>query len=160
MRAGPLARQLRILIVLAAGMLLLAACVGDDDDSKSAENRNTFGNVTPENRADVPPRVEEVTIKITNGKIDTETLTFQQDEPSVLHVENGDSQAHRIEITPNLVTPTDIAASTTTDVKFTTPNADRYELKLLPASGTGDPLDTVQVIVQAPGAVNNTSNNP
>jgi hypothetical protein len=160
MSALLIARPLRILIVLAAGMLMLAACGGGDDDSKSAENRNNFGNVTPENRADVPPRVEEVSIKIQDGKIDTETLTLQQDEPSVLHVENADNQAYKIEITPNLVTPTDIAASTATDVKFTTPNADRYELKLLPASGTGDPLDTLQVIVQAPGAVNNTSNNP
>ena len=159
MSALLIARPVRILIVLAAGMLMLAAC-GGDDDSKSAENRDNFGNVTPENRADVPPRVEEVTIKIANGTIDTETLTFQQDEPSVLHVENADSQAYKIEITPNLVTPTDIAASTMTDVKFTTPNADHYELRLLPASGTGDPLDTLQVIVQAPGAVNNTSNNP
>jgi hypothetical protein len=52
-----------------------------------------------------------------------------------------------------LVTPTDIPASATTDVKFTTPNADRYELELLPASGSADALDSIDVILQAAGAV-------
>ena len=140
----------RTVILLAASTLLLAAC---SDDSKESNDRDTFGNVTPEQRANVPVEVEEVTIAISDGEFDVETITLQEDEPSIVHVENADGQAYRVQITPELVTPTDIPASAATDVKFTTPNADRYELELLPASGSDEALDSIDVIVQAAGAV-------
>jgi hypothetical protein len=140
----------RTVILLVASTLLLAAC---SDDSKESDDRDTFGNVTPEQRANVPVEVEEVTIAISDGEFDVETITLQEDEPSIVHVENADGQAYRVQITPELVTPTDIPASAATDVKFTTPNADRYELELLPASGSDEALDSIDVIVQAAGAV-------
>ena len=144
-------RYLRFMVVLITGLTLLAGCGGDK--SKEAEPRNNFGNVSPVNRADVPPGVEEVSISIKGGKIETETLTFQQNEPSVLHVENADTSSYQIRITPDLVTDTDVAPSKTTDIKFTTPNANRYELQLRLAGSTGDPIDTLDVIVQSAGGV-------
>jgi hypothetical protein len=59
---------------LAASTLLLAAC---SDDSKESDDRDTFGNVTPEQRANVPVEVEEVTIAISDGEFYVETITLQ-----------------------------------------------------------------------------------
>ena len=142
---------LRTFVLLVASTLLLAAC---SDDSKESDDRDTFGNVTPEQRADVPVEVEEISVTIREAEFEVETITLQEDEPSIIHVDNTDTEAYRIQITPELVTPTDIPASVMTGVEFTTPNAGRYELELLPAAGSEEPLDSIDVIVQSPGAVN------
>jgi len=138
-------------MLLVASTVLLAAC---SDDSRESDDRDTFGHVAPEQRADVPVEVGEVSITISEAEFEVETITLQEDEPSIVHVDNTDSEAYRIQIMPELVTPTDIPASVMTDVEFTTPNPGRFELELLPATGSDEPLDTIDVIVQSPGAVN------
>jgi major membrane immunogen (membrane-anchored lipoprotein) len=134
---------LALLVVLT----LLAAC-GTDKSETGEDDTNT--NPSPEQQANVPEGVDELEIAIEGGKIDTDTLNLQQDQPAMMHVDNKDAEAYSIQIVPNLVAPSNVAASGITDVSFTTSVAGEYTLELRMADDSGDPLDTVQVKVQSP----------
>ena len=137
------------LIVLTMCIVVFGACRGDE--SKTVDEDVVPVQVSPGNLNEVPEGVEEVSISISGGAIELESVTLQQNEPTILHIDNQDQAAYSIQIVPNLVTPTTVGASSITDVSFTTPNANRYTLELRVADGTGAPLDTVDVLVQSPG---------
>jgi hypothetical protein len=134
-------------VALLLCLVVLAGCGGDDSES-GEDDTNT--NPSPEQQANVPEGVQELEVVIENGEIDVDTLNLQVTEPAMLHVDNRDDTAYLVEIMPDLVTSTDVAASQVTDVSFTVPNVNDYTLEIRAADGNGDPLDTVQVLVQSP----------
>ena len=96
--------------------------------------------------------IEAVTVAVTDGQFGVEDLQLLEGAPTVLHLANGDASDYRLQIVPALVNPTSIPASTTTVVSFTTPNAGEFEGQLLRAN-SAEVLDTLRVIVRAPGGV-------
>jgi hypothetical protein len=99
--------------------------------------------------AQLPENMREYSLTIEGGQMQGDGLTFEENESVVLHVENKDAQAYRFVI-EGLVTESQIAASTTTDVQFRTVGAGEMEARLLPAQGD-QPVDTQNVEVQAAG---------
>lgn len=140
-----------VLTVLLIG-LTLSGCVVGDSDEETATERDGPLPVTPDALDEAPEGVGEATITITGGELVEELLTLQEDEPTILHVVNGDETAYRLWIGEDLVITTTIPAAVTTDVEFTTPNAAVYEGRLL-AADDDTVLDTMVVRVQSPGAV-------
>lgn len=130
---------------------LTGCSVGDSDEEVVTERENP-ALVTPSALVEVPPSTEEATIHIAAGPFGEELLILQEDEPTVLHVVNGDETAYRLWIGEALLTTTAIPAAAVTDVGFTTPNAAEYEGSLL-AAEDDTVLDTVVVRVQSAGAV-------
>lgn len=100
----------------------------------------------------LPDDIEAVTVAVTGGRFGVEDIRLLEGAPTVLHLENRDEDVYRLQIVPALVNPTSISARTTTVVSFTTPNAGEFEGQLLRAN-SAEVLDTVRVIVRAPGAV-------
>ena len=140
-------RWWQAMVALLLCLVVLAGCGGDDSES-GEDDTNT--NPSPEQQANVPEGVDELEIVIENGEIDVDSLNLQVGQPAMLHVDNRDGQAYSIQIEPDLVTPSDVAASQITDVSFTVPEVNEYTLELRAEGGSGDALDTVQVLVQGP----------
>jgi hypothetical protein len=133
-------------------LIVLDGCVFGGEGSEVATDQVRIPEVTAAALPLLPEGIEETTIVITHGAFDVESVLLQEGEPTVLHVVNTDDRAYRLRIGEDLVTFTMIAAGTTTDVKFTTPNANSYDGHLLAAEGD-EVVDTVRVRVQSPGGL-------
>ena len=138
-------RLVRILLLLPLLMAVLVGCGG----TKVASDRNTAPQVAP-GASNKLPQTEEATLKIAGGAFGSSTLQLQQDEPTTLHIVNGDTTAYQLKI-EGLAISTAIPASATTDVAFTTPKAGTYTGQLLAADNAV--LSEIQVTIQAPGGV-------
>lgn len=136
-----------MMVALLLGLVVLAGCGGDDSETGD-DDVNT--NPSPEQQANVPQGSEELDIKIESGEIDADNINLQINEPVMIHVDNQDGQAYSVQIVPNLVVASEIAASGITDVSLTTSEPGDFTLELRAADGSGEPLDTVQVQVQSP----------
>lgn len=134
------------------GLLLAVALAGCGEEEEVAEPREAVPNVTPTALAALPEGVEEATLEIRDAAFGVDEVILQEAEPTVLHVVNYDDRTYLLRIVEDLVTATPIPAATTTNVAFTTPKAAEYEGQLLDAESE-DVLDTVDVVVQAPGGV-------
>ncbi len=132
--------------------LTLFLLVGCGEEAKVAEPRTAVPNASPTTLAELPNAIEAVEVTVSNGTFGVDQLTFQEDQPSILRVTNKDNNAYRLQIKPNLVAATAVAANKTTDIQFTTPKANTYEGDLL-AADSDKVLDTVDIVVQSPGAV-------
>jgi hypothetical protein len=137
-------------LVLPLTLLMLAGC---GEEANVAEPRTAVPIASPTTLAELPNTIEAVEVTVSNGTFSVDQLTLQEDEPSILRVTNKDDTAYRIKIKPDLVTATAVPANKTTDIAFTTPKANTYEGDLL-AADSDKVLDTVDVVVQSPGAVN------
>lgn len=142
-------RFARTSILLCLPVLLLMGC---GEEEEVAENPVLIPDTSPTAIADLPEEIEEATIEIASGEFGVDNLVLQEGAPTVLFVVNADDQPYRFQIVEDLLTATAIAAGTTTEINFTTPNAATYEGQLLGAD-TDEVLDTLDVVVQAPGAV-------
>lgn len=131
-------------------LLLLSGCIFGD--SETSEELVGSTNVTPSAIGALPEDIGEVTITIADGAFDVENVLLQEGQPTVLHVVNNDDRAYRLKIGESLVAAEPIAASTTTDIQFTTPNADIFDGELL-AEETDEVIATIEVVVRAPGGV-------
>lgn len=138
------------LSLVAVMILLLVSTCGDD--SEVAEERDVVPAVTPSALAALPEGVEVASIVIQDGEFQTSEIILQEDEPSVLSVDNQDDRAYRLQI-GDLVTPTEIRANAVTEVKFTTPIPEEYEAELL-AEEEDDVIATIPVVVISPGETN------
>jgi hypothetical protein len=141
--------RLRRVLMLVALATALAGC---GDKEEVATDREAIPNASPTALAALPDDIEEATVLVESGTFLVEELVLSRGEPTVLHVVNADDRAYRLTITEDLVRPTLIAASGTTNVGFTTPDADVYEGQLL-AAERDNVLDTVRVVVQAVGGI-------
>lgn len=108
--------------------------------------------VSPVVISSMPNDIEAVTVAVNGGQFAVEDIQLLEGAPTVLHLENGDDDNYRLQIVPAVVNPTPIPGNATTVVSFTTPNAGEFEGQLL-KSESSEVLDTVRVIVRAPGAV-------
>lgn len=141
-----LARALSLMMCV---LLLVAAC-GDDDDDNVADQIEGDVIGSPTAAAGLPEDIEEVTIGITNGVFDDDGIELIAGRPTVLRVQNNDDVAYVLQIDP-LVVGSNIPASDSVSIEFTTPEEETYEGELLPESG-GEPLDTMTVdVVNATG---------
>jgi hypothetical protein len=134
--------------VLVGVTLLLAGC--GFGRGEVALDKGSTSSGSPTALAGVPQNITEARLEVANGGFGEDRLVLQQDEPTVLHVVNGDDQAYRFQVVPDLVAAKEIAPAKTTDVEFTTANAGAYEGQLLAAAGE-DVIDKIEVVVQAPG---------
>lgn len=121
------------LILLLTGALV--AC-GEEEDV-ATETEGVPPDLTPEASDELMQGVEEVDLVIVDGDFEVGELVVQQGEATVIHVTNQDDEAYRFEI-DGLVSAQEIAADSTTDVEFTTPNAGTHTGQLL-----GEDDDTV-----------------
>jgi hypothetical protein len=153
-RAGGL-RLLRMLSFLMSLVLIttVASACGDDDDETSGSTSEEVDAVegappSPAEGVQVNERAEEATITIENGKFGSDTLTVQQDEPTVVLFQNKDGQAYRVRF-GDVVAMEEIPASAETDVAFNAPNPVETEGELI-AADADTVLDTIQFVVQSP----------
>lgn len=95
--------------------------------------------------------LEGAEIVVEDGAFTDDSIELIAGDPSVLSLENRDSEDYRFEI-EDLVTITTIPAGETVDIQLTTPTAGEFEGMLL--AGEADAVvDTLSVIVRAPGGV-------
>lgn len=141
--------QRAIVVAIALGPFLVAGC-GEDDEV--AREREAVPSVTPTALAGLPGGVEVAELTIVDGEFDVGELILQEDEPTVLNIVNHDDRTYRFRI-GDVLTPTEIAADTTTRLEFTTPNPNHSTGQLL-AANTDDVLDEINVLILAPGQTN------
>jgi hypothetical protein len=95
--------------------------------------------------------LEGAEIVVEDGAFTDDSIELIAGDPSVLSLENRDSEDYRFEI-EDLVTITTIPAGETVDIQLTTPSVGEFEGMLL--AGEADAVvDTLSVIVRAPGGV-------
>lgn len=121
------------------------------DDESIATDREALPEAAPSSLDDLPDDIEEATLPIAGGAFEVDELLLRADEPTVLHVANGDGRPYLLAI-GDLLPASAIAADGITNVEFTTPNARTLEGALLDVDGEAV-LDTVRIVIQAPGGV-------
>jgi hypothetical protein len=143
---------LRAPAMVAALTLVALLATGCSRDMAVANDPTVPPAVSPVVISSMPNDIEAVSVAITGGRFGVDRIELLEDAPTVLHLENGDDTAYRLQIVPALVNPTPIPAKATTVVSFTTPNAAEFAGQLLGAD-SAEVLDTVRVVVRSPGAV-------
>lgn len=136
-------------VTLGLVTLLLTGC---SRDMAVADDPTVPPAVSPPASSSQPNDIEALIVGVSNGQFAVDDIVLLEDAPTVLHLENRDDQAYRLQIEPALVNLTPIPAATTTIVSFTTPNAGEFEGQLL-GTDSAEVLDTVRVVVRAPGGV-------
>lgn len=146
----------RLLLTLLLGaLLMLAAACGDDDDADDiAEDidSDSAASGSPTSGGGVDEDVEEVEITIAGGEFSDDEVTFQLESPAVLTVKNDDDVAYMLGIEDLVSDGFAIAPGASTLVEFTTSVDGEYEARLTAENGS-EPLDTMTVVVQPPGGV-------
>lgn len=127
------------------GLLLFAGC----GQTEVADERITVPDVSLQALDDLPDGIEGAVVTIEGGAFSVEKLILQEDEPTVLTVVNQDDQAYRFQIVETLLKATEIPANASTDIAFTTPNANVYEGQLL-GPERSEVIATMVVTVQSP----------
>jgi hypothetical protein len=135
------------LVVLVASILILGGCGTTNDVATNLPP--IVPDASPQDLADVPQGLEEASLTIEGGRFAQRELILQQNQPTVLHVANHDGRDYQLQITPNLVDPTAVAATTVTQIEFTDPDAGTYQAKLLQPD-TGNILATLNVEIETP----------
>lgn len=120
-------------------------------DESIATDREALPEAAPSSLDDLPDDIEEATLPIAGGAFEVDELILRVDEPTVLHVVNGDGRPYLLAI-GDLLPASAIAADGITNVEFTTPNVRTLEGALLDVDGEAV-LDTVRIVIQAPGGV-------
>lgn len=144
-----LSRAFRIVMTIGFVAIWIAACEFDDDSPSSKENPMVEGAPPSPTAGMAPPeRAEELTLTIEGGTFNEDSLSVQQDELTVIHVENKDDRAYRVRF-GEVVAMEEIAPSATTDVAFNAPNTVQVDGQLL-AADSDTVLDTIQFTVQSP----------
>lgn len=149
MRSFPLGPRtiIRTLLLLPLVLVMLVGC----GEAKVATEQDAAPQIAPKASNKLPQGIEAATLEIHGGTLDASRLRIQQDEPTTLHIVNGDNTAYRLKI-ENLVMATAIPANATTDVSFTTPKAGTYTGQLL-GENNDSVVSEFQVTVMAPGGV-------
>lgn len=142
--------RMPITALVAGALLAGAACSTGSDEVADDQDTGAAASASPTAAGGVPEDVESVEIAIADGEFSDDQIEFQQDTPSILVVTNEDDQRYTLEI-GDLVAGWQLVPSDTTTVEFTTPKANEYEAQLIPEAG-GEALDTMTVVVEAPGA--------
>jgi hypothetical protein len=142
-------RTFRLIAVLSLIAVATAACERGNDEV--SDDNPVVQNAPPSPTAGVAPpeRAEEAALTIEGGKFLDDRLTVQQDEPTVVHITNKDSQDYRVRF-GDVVAEQEISSAGITDVSITAPSPVELEGELLGAD-SDNVLDTIQFIVQAPG---------
>lgn len=148
---GPWLNWMLLATALLAAVLLAVFAARDDGDAGVATEREDVPEITPTAVAALPEGVGEASLVVMDGAFGVDELILQEDEPTELHVVNSDAVPYRLRIA-DLVTPSPIAASAVTDIKFTTPTANVYEAQLLATEGQAV-LDTLRVVIRSAGGV-------
>jgi len=105
--------------------------------------------VPEQNLAKVPPGVEAATLTNQGGAFLEHDLSFEVIQPTILNVVNRDDRGYQLQVVPNLVDPKAIAASATTHLDLTDPDAGTDEMQLLAADG-GQVVARLSVDVETP----------
>lgn len=144
-------RSLRLAMIatLSVVMLLAVACGDDDDIADVAQDTSEQFTGSPTASAGQDEGTEELVVTIEDGEFADGDIQLQQNQPTILLVENRDDVAYRLTI-GELVVNEGLPAGTTTRVEFTTPVVEDYPAELLPAEGE-EALDTMEVRVIGPG---------
>lgn len=136
-------------------LLLLGAACGDDTSDDIAEDiaGQSASSASPTALAGVEEDVEQVAITIDDGELSDDQIEFQEESPAIIQVTNNDDVSYIMTIGVLVAEGVSIVPGQVTAIEFTTATADEYEAQLLSEDG-GEPLDTMTVIIEAPGSVN------
>jgi hypothetical protein len=138
-------------LIAALTLIAIAATACEPGGDEVSDDNPIVRNAPPSATSGVAPpeRAEEAALTIADGKFSDDRLTVQQDEPTVVHITNKDSQVYRVRF-GDVIAEEEIASAGITDVSFTAPNPVEIEAQLLEAD-SDKVLDTIQFVVRAPG---------
>lgn len=153
-RSAPvLWRRLPLALLLGVLLTFAAACSDDNSDEVADDiDTDSAASASPTSGGGVDEDVQEVEISIEDGQFSDDQVEFQQDSPSVLQVTNNDDVRYMLTIGDLVAESASIVPGDSSVVEFTTPADGEYEAELTSEDG-GEVLDTMTVVVQAPGGV-------
>jgi hypothetical protein len=148
---GPLRRH-RALLVLGLIILLTASLmlgVRANNEDVATNFTPIAPNVPAQDLNQVPEGLEAAQLTVGGGTFQENVLFIGQNQPTVLTIVNRDDQAYQLQIVPDLVGSTAIAAATSTEIEFTDPDPGVYEAQLLEPN-TGQAVAKLTVEVETP----------
>jgi hypothetical protein len=137
---------LTLILILGA---ILALGIRNENEDVATNLTPIAPNVPAQDLNQVPVGLEKAKLTLKGGKFAESGLLLQQNQPTVLNIDNSDNQAYQLQFVPNLVGPTAIAAATTTQIEFTDPDRGIYEAQLLDPD-TGQVMAKLTVEIETP----------
>jgi hypothetical protein len=139
---------LRIMAAFTLLAVLAVACTGDDDEPDADDLRPITA--TPTAVVGLPEDINEVTVIVEDGSFDTDTINAIVGQPVLLTIANRDAETYTL-VVESLITETEIPGAAETEAPFNAPNEGEYEGTLVDSDG--EEVDTIFVVVEAPGRV-------
>lgn len=128
-------------------MLGIAAACADDEETDDSDDLRPI-TATETAVPGLPEDIQQAELVVEDGGLQEDTLRVVAEQPVILTVINRDEETYTL-VVDELITETEIAGASETDVEFNAPNQGEFEGQIV--GPDGEEVDSFFINVEGPG---------